>query len=207
MSKLPRAGRGVDQTGRSKGRDAYAAIYTWEHASPAFQSLSPVAVRLLIELKTLYNGRNNGSLFLSVREAHRRIGVGKNQAAQAFKDLQDRGFIRPNVVGGFDYKDGARKGLATSWILTEFPIGDEKGAGSRDFMRWKPPAVPAAGTPKKIRRSPVRDDVSPERAHVVPVAGTLPPKVSLLRGHFSPKTPSDGARSGDTVKLPEGVRK
>ena len=65
----------------------------------------------------------------------------------------------------------------------------------------------AAGRPKNIRRSPVRDDVSSERGHLVPGAGTPPPKLSLLRGQFPPKTAFDGPRSGYTVKLPGGVGK
>ena len=206
MSK--RVAHRQDTNGHKVANDAHARFYPWEYNSEAFQSLSCAARCLLLELKMLHNGRNNGTLFLSVREAARRIGIGKNQANQAFKELQDRGFIRPSVHGGFGFKDGARQGLATSWILTEFPIGEEKGAGSRDFMRWKPkPTVPAPGTAKIIRRSPIRDEVSSERGHPVPGAGTPPPKLSLLRGQFSPKTAFDGPRSGDTVKLPVGVGK
>lgn len=205
MSK--KAAHRRDANGNKIANDSHARFYPWEHDSAAFQSLSCVARCLLLELKMLHNGHNNGSLFLSVREAARRLHVGKNQAAQAFVNLQDRGFIRPNVVGAFSLKSGARRGMATSWILTEFPIGEEKGTGSREFMRWKAPPVPAAGTPKIIRRSRMEDTVSSERGHPVPGAGTPPPKVSLLRGHFSQKTAFDGPRSGDTVKWPVGVGK
>ena len=155
----------------------------------------------------LHNGHNNGVLFLSVREAARRIHIGKNQAQRSFAELRDRGFIRPAVVGAFNLKCGARRGMATSWILTEFPIADEQGAGSRDFMRWTAPAAPAsevAGPEKNSRRSRVRDEVSPERGRVVPGAGTPPPRPSLVRGQLSPRTTFDGPRSGDTVKLPAG---
>lgn len=183
--------------------DSHARFYPWEVNSPAFQSLSCVAVRLLLELKMLHNGRNNGTLYLSVRDAAERMHVGKNQANQAFADLQDRGFIRPNVVGAFSMKFAARRGLATSWVLTEFPIGEDGGPGSRDFMRWTP-NVTAAGAAKKIRRSPIRDEVSSNRGHTVPAVGTPPPKLSLVRGHFEPKTVFDGPQIGDTDKLPGG---
>jgi hypothetical protein len=205
MSKRVAHRRGTD--GQKIANDSHARFYPWEYNSEAFQSLSCTARCLLLELKMLHNGRNNGTLFLSVREAARRIHIGKNQAAQAFSDLQARGFIRPSVVGAFNLKAGARRGMATSWVLTEFPIGEEKGAGSRDFMRWKAPTVPAAGTPKIIRRSPIGDTVSSLRAHPVTAAGTLPPKVSPLRGHFPSISGSDGPRSGHTVKLPVGVGK
>ena len=165
-----------DTNGHKVANDAHARFYPWEFNSEAFQSLSCTARCLLLELKMLHNGRNNGTLFLSIREAARRIHIGKNQAGQAFADLRNRGFIRPNVVGAFSLKSGARHGMATSWVLTEFPVGEEKGAGSRDFMRWKPSTVLAAGTPKNIRRSRIEDGVSSERGHPVPAAGTLPPK-------------------------------
>jgi DNA-binding transcriptional MocR family regulator len=133
-----------DANGNKIANDSHARFYPWEHRSAAFRSLTPNAVRLLLELKMLFNGRNNGTLFLSVREAARRIGVGKNQAAQAFADLRDRGFLRANAIGSFNQKSAARRGLATSWVLTEFPVGDDKGAGTRDFMRWTPGKAAAA---------------------------------------------------------------
>ena len=167
--------RKSDARGRSVARDSHARFYFWEWQSPAFQSLSPAARCLLLELKMLHTGRNNGSLFLSVREAARRIGIGKNQAAQAFAGLQDRGFIRANVVGAFNLKAGARRGMATSWVLTEYPVGDAMGAGSRDFMRWTPSAAPDRATANGIRRSRSRDEVSPPEGHAVPGAGTPPP--------------------------------
>jgi GNAT superfamily N-acetyltransferase len=133
--------RKTDKRGRSVGNDSHARFYFWEWQSPAFRSLSPAARCLLLELKMLHNGRNNGSLFLSVREAARRVGVGKNLAEKTFAELRDRGFIRPNAVGAFNLKAGARCGMATSWVLTEFPVGEAAGAGSRDFMRWRPPST------------------------------------------------------------------
>jgi hypothetical protein len=131
-----------DPRGHRIPNDSHARFYPWEHGSAAFQSLTPNAVRLLLELKMLHNGCNNGTLFLSVREAARRIRVGKNQAAQAFAELQDRGFLRPAALGSFGRPSATRRGMATSWRLTEFPVGEEKGAGTRDFMRWTPAGEP-----------------------------------------------------------------
>lgn len=188
----------MSRKGKGVRYDHHARFYDWEHQSPAFQSLSANAVRLLLELKMLHNGRNNGAIFLSVREAARRLSVGKNLAAAMFGELQDRGFVRPNVVGAFDLKTGARRGAATSWILTEYPIGDELGAGSRDFMRWRPPAQKSFDGPSN------RDRVSPIEGQVVPPGGTPPPKLSLVQGHFPQKAGSDGPSNRDTVKLPGG---
>jgi hypothetical protein len=93
---------------------------------------------MLLELKALYNGRNNGDLFLSVREAARRVGIGKTLAAKCFHDLLDRGFLTIARPGAFNVKAASRRGDATAWLLTEFPPGDGDGVGSRDFMRWRP---------------------------------------------------------------------
>ena len=35
-----------------------------------------------------------------------------------------RGFIRPHRLGGFNMKSEARRGTATCWVLTEFPLGN-----------------------------------------------------------------------------------
>jgi hypothetical protein len=116
---------------------AHVRFYWWELRSPAFRSLSPVARCVLLELKALYNGSNNGTLFLSAREAGRRVSVGKTKAWEALRELQDKGFIRVVERGAFSWKTASRPGDATAWLLTEFPPGAEKGVGSRDFMRWK----------------------------------------------------------------------
>ena len=131
-------GRRVNATGRSIGGDGHhARLYRWELRSAAYCSLSMGGRALLVELKALYNGRNNGELFLSVREAARRLGCGKNLAARLFSELEERGFIRPNEVGAFNLKAASGRGKATSWILTEYAVGNAT-TGSKDFMRWRP---------------------------------------------------------------------
>jgi hypothetical protein len=128
---------------RGNREAAHVRFYRWELDSPAFRSLSPPSRCLLLELKALYNGRNNGELFLSVREAARRLGIGKSLAAKCFRELCDRGFIKIAKQGAFNVKAASWRGDATAWLLTEHPPGDAAGAGSRDFMRWRaPPAAP-----------------------------------------------------------------
>ncbi len=175
----PKPGRRVNATGRSEGGAHHARFYRWELESLAFRWLSVAARALLLELKALYTGNNNGNLFLSVREAARRLGVGKNQAAAAFGELQERGFLRPNVVGAFSLKFEARRGNATSWILTEFPIGEAKGAGSRDFMRWQP--TPDQQRDRELSRAARSQNHStvPLRGQTVPAPGTVTPKPHL----------------------------
>ncbi|HZQ01367.1 MAG TPA: hypothetical protein VFB13_17615 [Reyranella sp.] len=140
---------------RGRREAVHVRIYFWERESAAWQSLSPAARCVLIELKALYNGRNNGSLFLSVREAARRAGIGKTLAARCFRDLIDRGFTKIAQKGAFNIKAASRRGDATAWLLTEFPHGDETGVGTKDFMRWRPITLAAQnsvdGPPRSTR--------------------------------------------------------
>ena len=84
MARSRKPGRRVNVTGRSEGGGHHARFYRWEIESHAYRSLSIGARALMIELKALYNGNNNGMLFLSVREAAKRLGCSKNLAAKVF---------------------------------------------------------------------------------------------------------------------------
>ena len=68
-----------------------------------------------------YNGSNNGNIVMSYREAQELLGCSNKPIPGAFRELQDRGFIKPNKKGSFSWKmrfDGT--GRATTWILTSF---------------------------------------------------------------------------------------
>ena len=129
--------------GRTAGETRHVRLHHWMLKTAAYRSLSPAARSLLVELYALYDGENNGSLFLSVREAAERTNTGKNVAQRAFADLQDRGFIRMNRPGSFALK--ARH--ATSWAITEFAHAGR--LATKDFIHWKAPeiqkSVPVAG--------------------------------------------------------------
>lgn len=82
-----------NQKGRSKKRGQYMPIpYVMAH-SPAWRSLHGNAVKVYVELRSRYNGKNNGDLSLSLGEAQKLLGMGKSSAARAFEELQDKGFI------------------------------------------------------------------------------------------------------------------
>lgn len=119
--------------GRSKGDGTHVRHYRWQLESPAWQHLSLTARCLEMVLKALFNGLNNGEIFLSVREAARKLGVTPNTAQKAFRELEEKGFIRAKQKGSFSWKTGK----ATSWILTEFDYNNM--TATKDFMRWQPP--------------------------------------------------------------------
>lgn len=130
-SKFRRAQK-TDGTGRAKLDLIHVRLYRWVLNTAAWKSLPPVCRALLVELYARYNGRNNGNLFLSVRDAGQALGVSKNTAARAFRILIERGFIRPNQPGAFSWKTGK----ATTWILTEYPYAN--ALATKDFTRWTP---------------------------------------------------------------------
>lgn len=118
--------------GRSKGESKHVRHYLWQTSCPAWQSLSMNARCLEMELKALYDGTNNGKLFLSIREAAKRLGIADNTASKAFKELEEKGFIKSKQKGSFKWKTRH----ATSWILTEFEYNNQ--LATKDFMRWQP---------------------------------------------------------------------
>ena len=168
MPRKRKHGQRVDPTGRSKGEARHARLYHWETGSAAFRSLEIGARALLLEFKALHNGSNNGSLFMSVREAAKRLCCSKNLAGRMLDQLQDRGFIRPNKKGGFNVKATRGGGAATTWILTEYPIGEAQGAGTRDFMRWPPPEEKHSAVPSQGRSVTSQGTATPARAEKRP---------------------------------------
>ena len=87
---------------------------------PAFTDASAGATRLLILLWRRFNGRNNGDIPCSVREAAAWCKCGKSAAAAYFIELQERGLISPVSKGRFTSR-GARQNVATKWLLTFLP--------------------------------------------------------------------------------------
>jgi hypothetical protein len=124
--------RKVNATGRSNGEARHVRLYEWMMRGRAFDSLSFGAVRALIELYRLFNGENNGELFMSARELARRLHCGKSLAAELLAELHAKGFIRPKRLGAFNVK----RGPATVWILTEHAHAGH--LPTKDFMRWQP---------------------------------------------------------------------
>jgi hypothetical protein len=125
--------RKADATGRSAPDAKHVRLHRWLMNSAAWRSL-PVGPRAsLVELYALYNGDNNGDIFLSDREAGKRLDVSKSTAYRWLTELEARGFIRARKRGAFILK--ARH--ATTWILTEFEFAGQPA--TKDFMHWQLP--------------------------------------------------------------------
>lgn len=108
-------------------------------SSNAYRSLSCAARALLVELVMLHNGENNGSLYLSVRDAAARLGLADHKAAmRAFDELEEMGFIVCTGEGYFHVKASERS-RARSWRLTFQPGPGRKGS-TMDFEKREPAA-------------------------------------------------------------------
>lgn len=94
------------------------------------------------------NGSNNGSLYLSVRDATDRIGLADHTATQrAFDELERMGFIECTSDAHFSVK-ASEKSRARTWRLTHLPGPGRRGpsnefrdrqpdSGSREFKRME----------------------------------------------------------------------
>jgi hypothetical protein len=137
-----KAARKIAMLRKGKPEQRHARFYEWELQSAAFRSLDVYARALLIEFKALYNGANNGELYMSVRDAAKRLDTTNlTLATAALRQLEHRGFIVATRKG-VRTRRGETK-LATSWRLTEFADDLTDRPATMDFMRWRPSTTPA----------------------------------------------------------------
>lgn len=123
-----------------KGRTRTGRFARLDHRilhSCAYRALTPNDRALLTELISLENGENNGSLYLSVRDAAHRMGVSDLTAAStSFKRLQEYGFIRMTEDSHFHVK-ASEKSRARCWRLTWLAGPGRKGP-TMDFLDFEP---------------------------------------------------------------------
>ena len=105
--------------------------------SSAYRALSVAARALLVDLTMLDNGGNNGSLYLSIRDAAGRLGMADLTAVRsAFDELQELGFVEMTEDASFHVK-AAEKSRARCWRLTWLAGPGRKGP-SMEFMTSQP---------------------------------------------------------------------
>lgn len=102
--------------------------------SPAFKALSGGALKLLLCVWRRHDGKNNGQISYSVREAVDELGCAPGTAAKWFQELIELGFLAIEKKGAFSVKTKR----ATEWRITlESSHGGQ--APTRDYQRWRPP--------------------------------------------------------------------
>jgi hypothetical protein len=100
------------------------------------------AVPLLIYIWRRFNGRNNGRIIFSQREAMRLFRCSPKRVVRWFRALEDAGFIVATQRGTFNQKTGALAARATTWRLTMEPCDGHEP--SRDYLNFAPAGAPNA---------------------------------------------------------------
>ncbi len=130
-------------TGRNSSNSRFARLDHRILASNAYRSLTPNSRSLLVELIMLSNGENNGSLYLSVRDAAHRLGVADLTAAsRAFDELQSLGFIEMTQDAHYNVK-ASNTSRARCWRLTWLPGPGRKQPNWACLEREPEPQTPA----------------------------------------------------------------
>jgi DNA-binding transcriptional MocR family regulator len=128
------------QSGRSKDRGDHGTYIRRPFMErPAWRAMSPKAQMLYIWLKLEWKGpnhNNNGKIRLSCRQAAQRIGIAPNTAANAFHELQAKGFIVVTVLGALGVEGEAR---GPAYELTELKMPhSERPDGRKLYRDWAP---------------------------------------------------------------------
>ena len=121
-----------DRQGRRKGGGQFVPIPYNMARSDAWRSLSGAAVKVYVELRSRFNGYNNGQISLSFSEAADLLAVGKSTVGRAFAELEAKGFIKKTKQGHWHGR------LASEWAVTDKPLkpGDPT---PNDWQRWRHP--------------------------------------------------------------------
>jgi len=144
-----------------KGRNKYQPFIRLHRGvteSAAWKSLSCEARALLLEIWARHNGANNGQIGYSHREARKALRIGNDKVQRAFRDLEERGFLRAVVRGHFNCKVESGAGRATEWELTAEPCNGQPPSGT--YRNWpgnlktapiREPLVPTLGTARALK--------------------------------------------------------
>lgn len=146
MQHKPRRSK-VNAKGRNSGEGQYLTLSYNMARSEAFRSLSGTAIKVWIEIRSSYNGNNNGKLFLSLTDAAKRLGISKSTASRAFKELEEKGFLKLTRKGFFTGRQ------ASEYISTDLPFNGQ--LKTNDWKQWrKPPKKNRTQVSRRNKSSP-----------------------------------------------------
>jgi DNA-binding FadR family transcriptional regulator len=94
----------TNQTGRSNKKDRYVALPHYIMNTFAWQRLSVTARAAWLEFVRVHNSFNNGKIAMSERTLAKRLGVVRNTASRAIKELLTFGFIEITKASTFNIK-------------------------------------------------------------------------------------------------------
>lgn len=182
------------------GRNSTSRFARLDHRilhSNAYRALSPNDRSMLVELISLYNGENNGSLYLSVRDAAHRMGVADLTAAsRSFDTLQALGFIELTLK--HEFRSGSSgQSRARCWRLTWLP-GPGRKAPSWELLDKEPePQSPARKRMERGLRALKSYRQGRER-------GRFPALDSNMLEQFRPANRAEAVSDSDTSEAENG---
>ena len=117
---------------KKKGNGQFVLLSHWLLKQPAWRALKPGPQALYVALKMQFNGSNNGSVFLSQRDAVKALNVTRETVASYFAELEAKGFIL-KTEGHCLGSDG--RGRSAKWALTEESFN--AAPATKDFVKWE----------------------------------------------------------------------
>ena len=124
-------GRKTHPNGRNAGEQYVNVGYPFLN-SPAWRSLGGAAMKVWWELRTRFDGSNNGKILLSFEDAKRTLNLGKATVKRAFDELQAKGFVRLIKKGHWFGRQ------ANEWAITNLPY--QGYLPTNDWKRYVQPA-------------------------------------------------------------------
>ena len=128
---LKHKSKGVNAKGRNKGEGQYMLLPYSLTKSTAFRHLSGNALKVFIELRSRFNGANNGRLSLSYQDAADLLGMSKSSVKRAFDELVEKGFLKRRREGQWYGR------MAAEYIVTT--EAHDGHLATHDWKRWTPP--------------------------------------------------------------------
>ena len=123
--------------GRNSSTEHWTKILKPTMQTDAWRALSSTAQALYPWLKLEWRGpdaNNNGRIRLPVRSAAKCLGVGRDTAARAFRDLQAKGFLVATEAPRLGDTGSA---TSPSFELTELALpGSQKEGPRKLFLKW-----------------------------------------------------------------------
>mgnify|MGYP003651099578 CR=1 FL=1 len=155
--------RKVNATGRNAVEQFAPLTYAFLQ-SEAWRSLSGPAVKVWLEVRSRYNGGNNGKLFLSLDEAAKLLRIGKGTAQRAFVELREKGFLVMTRQGQWYGR------TATLWRITDRSCDGHPA--TNDWKQWIAPKKQSLGIergPSSSLTAPLQDRSTKSWSATVPV--------------------------------------
>ncbi|WP_062225690.1 helix-turn-helix domain-containing protein [Aureimonas frigidaquae] len=131
---MSRKSKAVKEAWDAAPNQPFVSVLKPTMQEPAWKALSYGARCLYIVVKSYYNGRNNGRIYLGVRRAAADMGASRSSTEVWFRELQEHGFLRITQAAHLGIDGNA---MATFWRLTELGYMGEQP--TRDYRGWTPP--------------------------------------------------------------------